>query len=248
MVSIVVPVYKSASTLRLLHKRLSAMAAGSATAYEVIYVNDASPDDSLSILRSLPPTIPFHIVDLKRNAGQSCALLAGMAFAGGELIATMDADLQDEPENLPYLVRAMNPSADVVFARRQGQYEAASRLFTSFLFKGMVHIVSKRRIPMNAGLFLVMRKEAGRQCLAYLDQSPYLIGLIAKLKLSCTSLGVERPKNARQETSYTFKKRLRVAKSFFRTLRLSEAQREESAIGWLNSHLLADHSYIAEKP
>lgn len=245
MLSIVVPVYKSASTLEALHQRISQMAANMPC--EVVYVNDASPDHSLSILRSLPLSVPFHIVNLKTNAGQSAALIAGMAFARGEMIATMDADLQDEPENLPRLLNALRPDTDVVFAQRQGQYESPGRLFTSFLFKGMVHLVSRGRIPMNAGLFMVIRREAALRFLPYLSRQPYLIGLIAKTGLRCASVGVERPRNAQQETSYTFRKRMRVAASFFRTLRLDHSQAEESPREWLNSHLLADHSYIAKK-
>jgi polyisoprenyl-phosphate glycosyltransferase len=247
MLSIIIPVYKSASTLAALHERIGRVATSLAIPCEVVYVNDASPDHSLAILRTLPPTISFHIVNLKKNAGQSSALIAGMAFARGELVATMDADLQDEPENLTPMIQAMQPGIDVVFAKRQGQYESVGRLLTSFLFKGMVHWFSARRIPMNAGLFMVLRNEAAAGFIPYLPYSPYLIGLIARSGLQCAAVTVERPENALGETSYTFRKRLRVARSFFRTLRLPSSQSGPQATAWLNSHLLADHSYIARK-
>ncbi len=247
MISIIIPVYKSASTLAALHERISRVAAVLGIPLEIVYVNDASPDHSLAILRGLPSTIPFHIVNLKRNAGQTGALIAGMAFARGELMATMDADLQDEPENLPSLIDAMKPGIDVVFARRNGRYESPGRLLTSYLFKGMVHWFSARKIPMNAGLFMVMRREAAAGFIPYLPHSPYLIGLIAKAGLRCATVTVERPGNAFGETSYTFRKRVLVARSFFRTLRLQSKKPEVNAAGWLNSHLLADHSYTGKK-
>lgn len=248
MISIVVPVYKSASTLVQLHERVSQMAKSMNLPCEIIYVNDASPDHSLTILRNLPASISYHIVDLKRNSGQSSALLAGMAFATGDFIATMDADLQDEPENLPKLLAAMQPDVDVVFAKRQGQYEAPGRLLTSFLFKGMVHWFSARRIPMNAGLFMLIRKSAAMPLTRYLPYSPYLIALIAKNRLQCTAVTVAREGNALGETSYTFRKRLRVANSFFRTLGLPNPEPGLPITEWLNSHLLANHSYIAQNP
>lgn len=248
MVSIVVPLYKSASTLAELHERISMMSARGDQAYELVYVNDASPDHTLSILRNLPPTVAFHIVDLKKNVGQSTALIAGMAFARGEVIATMDADLQDEPENLPRLIRALSPGMDVVFAQRVGQYESPARLLTSFFFKGMVHWLSEKRIPMNAGLFMVVRREAAQEFLPFLRQSPYLIGLIAKTRMRCAAIPVERLGNQHGETSYTFRKRLRVAASFFRSLRLVSSQTPAENVEWLNSHLLADHLYITQKP
>jgi len=243
MVSIVIPVYKSASTLVALHERISRVAASMPVACEIVYVNDASPDHSLTMLRELPHTIPFHIVNLTKNVGQSCALIAGMAFARGHFVATMDADLQDEPENLPTMIDAMKPGVDVVFAKRQGRYESRGRLLTSYFFKGMVHWLSGRKIPMNAGLFMVLRKAAAAGFVPYLPQSPYLIGLIAKANLRCATIAVERPGNAFGETSYTFRKRLRVARSFFRTLSLPSAEPGLEAAEWLNSHLLADHSY-----
>lgn len=144
MISIVIPVYKSAATLSELHDRLTALSRNVGLECEVVYVNDASPDNSAEILKKLPPTIPFHIVDLGKNAGQSSALLAGIAFAQGSLIATMDADLQDEPENLPALIQSLVPGIDVVFAKRQGRYESGGRLFTSMLFKGLVHLFSRK--------------------------------------------------------------------------------------------------------
>jgi len=248
MISIVVPVYKSASTLAALHERIARVAALLPVPCEIVYVNDASPDHSLAILRQLPPTLAFHIINLKTNAGQSGALIAGMAFARGELIATMDADLQDEPENLPVMIDALKPGIDVVFARRQGRYESPGRLVTSYFFKGMVHWFSRRKIPMNAGLFMVLRKGAAAGFIPYLPSSPYLIGLIAKTGLRCSSVAVKRPENAFGETSYTFRKRIRVARSFFRTLRLRPPQPGKEASEWLNSHLLADHSYIARNP
>ncbi|SDE47587.1 Glycosyltransferase involved in cell wall bisynthesis [Dyadobacter soli] len=248
MISIIIPVYKSASTLAALHKRISQVAASLPIACEIVYVNDASPDNSLAILRELPPDIAFHIINLKKNAGQSNALIVGMAFAHGELVATMDADLQDEPENLSTLINAMQPGIDVVFAKRQGQYESPGRLLTSYFFKGMVHWFSGRKVPMNAGLFMVLKKDAAVRFAPYLPYSPYLIGLIAKAGLKCAAVTVQRPGNAFGETSYTFKKRMRVAKSFFRTLRLPKMDPGPKPTEWLNSHLLADHSYIARKP
>ena len=244
MISIVVPVYKSASTLVALHERISQVAALLAVPCEIVYVNDASPDHSLTILRQLPPTVSFHIINLKKNAGQSTALIAGMAFARGELIATMDADLQDEPENLPILIDALKPGIDVVFAKRQGKYESPGRLLTSYFFKGMVHWFSGKKIPMNAGLFMIARKDAVGNFTSYLPHSPYLIGLIAKGRLRCATITVERRGNAFGETSYTFRKRMRVAKSFFRTLRLPTPQPGPKGTEWLNLHLLADHLYI----
>jgi glycosyltransferase involved in cell wall biosynthesis len=244
MISIVIPVYKSASTLVELHRRLSDLAAAENWKCEVIYVNDSSPDHSLKVLQELPHSVDFQIINLKNNVGQSSALLVGMLFAKHDLIATMDADLQDEPEKLPELVNSLKQETDVVFARRKGSYESGGRHFTSFVFKGMVHVFSGRRIPMNAGLFMVIRKKAALKLLPFLPQSPYLIGVIANAKLVCDSVAIDRKGNQFGETSYTFKKRLAVSKRFFGTLKLRPDMSLQQVTEWVNLELLADDQDI----
>ena len=100
---------------------------------------------------------------------------------------------------------------------------------------------------MNAGLFMVARKDATGDFTSYLPHAPYLIGLIARAGFQCDTVPVDRPVNAFGETSYTFRKRMGVARSFFRTLRLPVPKPGPEAAEWLNSHLLADHLYIARK-
>ncbi|KAA0992343.1 glycosyltransferase family 2 protein [Dyadobacter aurulentus] len=234
--SVVIPVYKSANTLVALHRRLGAVFRSAGLTGEVIYVNDASPDNSVEMLRSLPETTPFQIVNLRHNLGQSSALLAGMLHCNGNLIATMDADLQDEPEVLPKLIHALE-SNDIVFAQRSGRYESGTKLVTSALFKSIVHIASSGRIPMQAGLFLVIKKNAALRLVPYLPFSPYLIGLIAKEKLTCTAIPVTRRENDLGETSYTFRKRMHVAGRFFNTLRMKPVSDVVASKRWLSSHL-----------
>lgn len=240
-ISIVIPVYKSATTLRELHQRIGDVARKENWNCEIIYVNDASPDQSLSILRSLVPDIPFQIINLKQNTGQSSALIIGIAFANGDFVATMDADLQDEPEKLPDLLKAFKPDQDVVFAKRAGHYESAGRLVTSFLFKGLVHLFSGFRIPMNAGLFMLAKRRSVVRFQSYLPKSPYIIGLIARNRLSCGSLVVKREENLYGETSYTFAKRIKVARIFFRTLGMKPSMDGYEAKKWIRKQLLAEH-------
>ena len=240
-ISIVIPVYKSATTLRELHRRIGNVARKEHWNCEIIYVNDASPDQSLSILQSLVPDIPFQIINLKQNTGQSSALIIGIAFASGDFIATMDADLQDKPEKLPDLLKALRPEQDVIFAKRAGHYESGGRLATSFLFKGLVHLFSGFRIPMHAGLFMLAKRRSVLQFQSYLPQSPYLIGLIARNRLSCGSIVVEREENLYGETSYTFAKRIKVARIFFRTLDMKPSMDNSEAKKWIHEHLVAEY-------
>lgn len=232
--SIVIPVYRSTSTLIELHRRLENIIHSLNINGEIIYVDDASPDHSASVLESLTSSIPCQIINLNQNIGQSGALLVGMYFSDGNLIATMDADLQDEPEKLPLLIENID-HFDVIFAGRKGDYESKSKLFTSLLFKSLVHFVSGRRIPKQAGLFLLIKRPAAHRLIPYLPLSPYLLGLIAKEKLECTSIIIDRSKNSLGETSYTFRKRLKVARQFFKTLWMQPLSKNVDV--WLKSKL-----------
>ncbi len=242
-VSFIVPVYKSANTLKELHTRIAKVCATEKWPAEIIYVNDASPDASQEVLASLPPSLPFRVVRLRENHGQSHALLCGMLYARYTKCVTLDADLQDAPEIVPLLLDCMREDTDVVFAAREGNYESAGRLFTSFIFKTVVSLFSRGRIPPNAGLFLLIRKSPAGSFFRYLPEKPYLLALIAKSGLKCESFKVRRGKNRLGETSYSFSKRLKVARSFFKTLNLPERTGAEALNDWLKNCVAENREY-----
>jgi dolichol-phosphate mannosyltransferase len=235
--SLVIPVYKSANTLAELHRRIGRVVKQQNWDCEVIYVNDASPDNSLEVLQSLPPEPAHRTICLKTNLGQSSALLCGMFFAQGDFIGTLDADLQDDPEHLPRLLLAFRKNTEVVFAGRAGNYESKGKLLTSAVFKTWVHLVSGRTVPNNAGLFLVISRDAAQKIIPFLPNDPYLIGLVAKLRLCCQTVTVNREANHLGQSSYTFRKRLAVARQFFRTLSAEPPPSPYALSVWIDNHV-----------
>lgn len=242
--SIVIPMYKSAATLAELHDRIGRVAAAQAWDCEVIYVDDASPDGSVAVIQSLASAPPHRLVRLRSNHGQSTALLCGIFFSKGKYVVTMDADLQDQPEHLPSLLSAFtfNPTIQVAFAGRVGQYESKGKLTTSLIFKSMVHWLSGRRVPANAGLFMIIGNNAAQKLLPFVSNKPYVIGLIAKLRLRCVSIQVPRKANQLGETSYTTKKRIRVAIQFFKTLTMRPNADSGEIAAWIVSNTLPETS------
>ena len=114
-VSVVVPLFNERAALEQLYLRLSAVLADLAHRYEIIFVDDGSTDGSLTSLRD------FRAIDrsvryirFRRNFGKSAALAAGFRAARYEVIVTMDADLQDIPEQLPLLLKKLEDGYDVV--------------------------------------------------------------------------------------------------------------------------------------
>lgn len=114
--TVIVPVYNSERSLGPLVERLEPVLRAHATAFELILVNDASPDGSLAVAQTLATTHPWiRVIDLRRNYGQHNALLCGIRAASFGLIVTMDDDLQHPPEEIPRLLDVIASGADVVY-------------------------------------------------------------------------------------------------------------------------------------
>lgn len=107
MISVVVPVYNEETNLPLLHARLQKTLAAMDRPYEIIFVDDGSRDGSLAVLRGMVGSPGVRVVELTRNYGQHPAIFAGFAIVRGSVVITIDADLQNPPEDIPRLVRAM---------------------------------------------------------------------------------------------------------------------------------------------
>ncbi|OGZ97156.1 MAG: hypothetical protein A3J10_02005 [Candidatus Sungbacteria bacterium RIFCSPLOWO2_02_FULL_54_10] len=129
LISIVVPVYNEAPALAELHARLLAVMSAYGAPFELIFVNDGSRDGSLAVLRTLSPS---RIIDLKRNYGQTVALAAGIGAGRGDIIVTMDADLENHPEDIPLLLAKIEEGYDVVTGWRQHRWPGSPgrRLFS----------------------------------------------------------------------------------------------------------------------
>lgn len=134
--SIVVPVYRSELSLPLLAERLNAVLPELAHRFEVILVNDGSPDRSGEVMDSLAAAYPWvHPVHLMRNYGQHNALLCGIREARGELIVTMDDDLQNPPEEIPKLLARLAEGFDVVYGYPERESHGLLRNLASQITK-----------------------------------------------------------------------------------------------------------------
>jgi glycosyltransferase involved in cell wall biosynthesis len=138
-VSIVVTVFNERGSLPELHRRALEALTAAGDEFELLYVDDGSADgsfDELIRLRDGDPRV--RLVKLKRNAGQHPAMHAGLARARGAVIVTMDADLQNQPEDIARLVAAVHEGADVASGRRRARHDSWGRTLPSRLINGML--------------------------------------------------------------------------------------------------------------
>jgi undecaprenyl-phosphate 4-deoxy-4-formamido-L-arabinose transferase len=139
VVSLVVPVYNEEGTLEEVCRRALATLESLGKPYELIVVDDGSQDGTWAIAeRLVAAEPPVRAVRLKRNFGQHPAMHAGLSRARGDIIVTMDADLQNVPEDLPKLIAAVEGGADVASGRRRGREDSWGRTFPSKMVNGML--------------------------------------------------------------------------------------------------------------
>src|SRR5207245_11495859 len=133
--SVVVPVYNEQENLKALHRRIADAVGPLSRAWELILVDDGSRDRSREVLETIQRDDPEHVrvVELLRNFGQHAAVFAGFSRTSGEVIVTLDADLQNPPEEIPVLLRKIDEGYDVVGGYRSAREDswfrrAASRI------------------------------------------------------------------------------------------------------------------------
>ena len=142
LVSIILPVYNESENLRVLLPALFQHFATLDCRYEVVVVDDGSTDETATVLRELSnPTL--RVVSLRRNAGQTAALMAGIRFARGEILVSMDGDCQNDPADIPELLAKLNEGFDVVSGWRQDRQDAPLRRnFLSRMANKLISAVS----------------------------------------------------------------------------------------------------------
>ncbi len=126
--SIIVPIYNEVENIPLLWERIFAALEAQARSYEVIAVDDGSSDGSQDLLTELAAAHPqLKVVIFRRNHGQTAAIMAGIDHAAGEIIVSLDADLQNDPADIPLLLEKMAEGYDVVSGWRKDRKDAALR-------------------------------------------------------------------------------------------------------------------------
>lgn len=156
--SVVVPVYNSAESLPELVHRLNEVLAGLTDQYELILVDDGSRDQSWAVVQSLSHThAQVRGIQLMRNYGQHNALLCGIRAAQYEVIATIDDDLQNPPEEIPKLLDALNEHTDVVYGSPCQEQHGAMRNLASVVTKLVLQAIMGAQTARSVSSFRVFR-------------------------------------------------------------------------------------------
>jgi hypothetical protein len=207
VISIVVPVYRNADTLRELHRRLRQVLEAQWLPYEILFVDDACPHGSRTVLSDVAKHDDrVTVVPLERNVGQQLAVLAGLAQATGHCVVVIDADLQDPPEAIPGLLIRLEDGFGAVFAGRRRLHEPFLRKVTSRAFKWVLHLLCGT--PPDAGLYVAMNQSMVRRLLSFEVPGPSVVAMIGCAGLPLTSIPVERARRPSGRSAYSSASRL----------------------------------------
>jgi polyisoprenyl-phosphate glycosyltransferase len=179
-ISVVVPVYHNAPSLPDLLARLQALAGRhSDDAFRFVFVDDGSRDDSFAVLLKLRTAEPrVTVVKLSRNFGSNAALLAGLAEADGDAVATISADLQDPPETLDAMLAHWRAGKKVVLAAREGRDDPLATAFLASVFYRLFRKYAIATMPEGGFDFFVVDRTVRDLLLGMQESNAYLMGLV----------------------------------------------------------------------
>ena len=214
--SVVIPAYRSAPCLPALVDRLIPVLEGLGTSYEVIFVEDSSPDETWAVLRELQQTHPqrINLIRLQNNFGQHNALMCGFRHARGRLIATLDDDLQHQPEELPKLIDELERGQyDLVYGGYKTKRHNTVRKFVTIPVLLFYQKVFRSKIAPTS--FRVLRREVVQGILYYDRPFTVIDGLLSLNTRRIGRVFIDHAPRAEGRSTHSFRKLLLLAFNLF---------------------------------
>jgi dolichol-phosphate mannosyltransferase len=209
-ISVVIPVYKSQGTIELLTQKLMDELCKISNDYEIIYVNDDSPDNSWDIIQKLCKGNSKIIgISLSRNFGQHPAILCGITHASGDAIVVMDCDLQEDPKYIPELLRKLQEGNDIVFTLKQKRAHAwwkniMTKIF-SFIYN---YLIDDKRLltDQQVGSFSIINRKVADAFLQFGDYQFHYLLVLRWLGFKQSFIEIEHYERKAGKSSYNFKR------------------------------------------
>jgi undecaprenyl-phosphate 4-deoxy-4-formamido-L-arabinose transferase len=203
--SILIPVYNEQDVLGLLFGRLYPVMDSLGRPYEILFVNDGSADNSATILAQQFEKRPdvTRVVSLSSNAGQHAALIAGFERAHGEFIITLDADLQNPPEEIPAIVAEMDKGFDYVGSIRASRHDKAWRHIASRLMNVLREKTTNIRMTDQGCMLRGYSKEITREVVVSNESSTFIPALAYLYAARPTEITVAHEERAAGQSKYS---------------------------------------------
>lgn len=213
LVSIVVPVFNEEANIAKFYNSVTDVMAKLSYAYELIYVDDGSSDATVSALEALAREDKrVKVIALARNFGHQMALTCGLDYAMGDIIITMDGDMQHPPELIPTLISHWEEGYDVVRTIRDSTEDASwAKNFTSKWYYRLINKMSKVRVVEGGSDFRLMTKQALETLRRFREHGRFLRGIVGDLGYRQTDVHFVAPPRFAGKSKYSVRKMLHFA-------------------------------------
>jgi len=203
-VSIVIPVYNEEDNLEALFTRLTAVMDRLGKPYEILFTNDGSRDRSRDILRDFFQRRPqqVRVIDFNGNFGQHMAIMAAFERVRGDIVVTLDADLQNPPEEIPKLLDAIDAGHDVVGGYRKNRQDTFFRKYSSKIINGIRAKITNIRMLDQGCMLRAYRKNIIESIVASEETSTFIPALAYSYAADPAEVEVEHAARAAGESKY----------------------------------------------
>lgn len=210
--SIISPIYKGEKMLDELVSRIESSASTITDDYEIILVNDASPDKSWEKMTKICANNK-HVkgIELSRNFGQHYAITAGLANCSGEWVVVIDCDLQDRPEEIPNLYNKAQEGWDIVFARRANRQDKSLKKLESTLFHKVFYWLSGIKSDKTIANFGIYKKCVIIEYNKMPEKARSFGSLVGYLGFKKTKIDVQHAERLEGTTGYSFSKLIQLS-------------------------------------
>ena len=188
--SVVVPVHNEEADVAELASRVGAVLGPMEGGYEIVFIDDGSTDATWARLREIADSRPIRLIKFRRNFGKAAALMAGFEAARGDIVFTMDGDLQDDPAEIPRFLSKLDEGFDVVSGWKKTRHDPLGKVIPSRIFNYVVRKTTGLGLhDMNCG-FKCYRGAAAREVRIYGELHRYIPALLAQLGYSSSEIEV----------------------------------------------------------
>ncbi len=211
-ISVVTPVYGCARALPELYERLVETLSQITENFDIIMVNDQSPDEAWSVILQLSIKDPrVKGINLSRNFGQHRAITAGLDYADGEWVVVMDCDLQDQPEEIIKLYNKAQEGYDVVFGRRVVRKDTFFKKITSKMYNRIMEFLSGMEHDESTANFSIISKNVVKYFRRIREQNRGYAPFVTWLGFRRADIDIEHAPRAYGRSSYSFRKLVSLA-------------------------------------
>lgn len=213
LVSFIFPIYNETDNIDLLYDTISRLLnEHSEYAYELIFINDGSRDDSITKLITLQNKDPrITVIDFARNFGHQIAVTAGLDYSQGDAVIIMDSDMQDPPLVSFELIKEWEQGYEVVYAQRRTRKDPFFKKLTADLFYRTLQKLADIDIPRNTGDFRLMDRKVVDEIKKFKEHNRFLRGMVSYVGFKQIAVQFDRDQRYAGETGYPLKKMLKFA-------------------------------------